>query len=169
MKSDVNQKIRNAMKAGYDKTGTVYTPPKEVGNVRKLMNPLPKNKIEPMKKASQMIINLVKKPKVSKSAEKARLKEERISKLRKELSKENAITTANTDKKAQKSNKDTLRMIEQDRKNKDAANAKRTKEIKESIQKGIKIREEEGRQEYMKEMENKKRLRLYKEAQSTIY
>ncbi len=153
MKSDVNQKIRNAMKAGYDKTGTVYTPPKEVGNVRMM-------KETPMAKP---------KPKVSKSAEKARLKEERISKLRKELSKENAITTANTNKKAQKSNKDTLRMIEQDRKNKDAANAKRTKEIKESIQKGIKIREEEGRQEYMKEMENKKRLRLYKEAQSTIY
>jgi ribosomal protein L17 len=155
MNPNIAQKVRNAMKAGYDKTGTTYTPPREVSVAGEKL--IGQSKV---KKAA---------PKVSKSAEKARLKEERISNLKKQLIKEKAVATAEANAKAQKSYKDNLMNIANAREKQNAANAERIKQIQASEQKGIKMREEEARQNYMKEMENKKRLKMVRESQRSIY
>jgi hypothetical protein len=99
------------------------------------------------------------KPKVSKSAEKARLKEERISKLRKELMVEKARTTAENNTKAKNSYMNNLKNIEQMKKNKDTENAARIKQIKAEDQKSTMRRDEQSKQNSMKEMANQERLK----------
>jgi hypothetical protein len=142
MNPNIAQKVRNTMKAGYDKSGQTYTPPMEVRDIRMM-------KETPMAKP---------KPKVSKSAEKARLKEERISKLRKELMVEKARTTAENNIKAKNSYMNNLKNIEQMKKNKDAENAARIKQIKASDEKATMVKDQRVKQESLKERANQERL-----------